>query len=64
MLPKLVKGKGKKSSPGQMKLPMALWEAPDEEIQEVAQKFVLANCYDPKIAMQLFNDSGGGEEEE
>jgi hypothetical protein len=28
----------------------------DPEIIEVAEKFVLANCYDPKIAMKLFHD--------
>ncbi|MGB7440134.1 MAG: transposase [Coleofasciculaceae cyanobacterium] len=59
LLPKVLKGKGKgkKSSPGQMKLPWDTWEAADSEIREVAEKFVLANCYDPKVAMQFFNDS-------
>ncbi len=56
MLPKLAKGKGKKSSPGQAKLPWADWDASDPEIIEVAEKFVLANCYDPKIAMKLFHE--------
>ena len=32
--------------------------ASDQEIIEVAEKFVLANCYDPKVVMQWFNDSG------
>jgi hypothetical protein len=29
-------------------------DASDPEIIEVAEKFVLANCYDPKRAMKLF----------
>ena len=33
------------------------WEASNEEIREVAEKFVMANCYDPKVAAQFFNDS-------
>ena len=56
LLPKLKKSKGKKSSPGQTKIPWADWEASDPEIIEVAEKFVLANCYDPKIAMKLFHE--------
>jgi hypothetical protein len=31
--------------------------ASEPEIIEVAEKFVLANCYNPKIAMKLFDDS-------
>jgi len=45
-----VKGKPKKSSPGQMLLPWAQWEAPEGEVHEVADKFVLANCFNPQIA--------------
>jgi putative transposase len=30
------------------------WDAPDEEIRKVAKKFVLANCYDHKIASLRF----------
>lgn len=59
MLPKVIKGKGKgknKSSPGQMKLPWDNWEVADSEVREVAEKFVMANCYDQKIAAQFFND--------
>jgi putative transposase len=43
-----VKGKpsNKKSLPGQMSLPWNQWEASDPEIQAIAQKFVLANCYE------------------
>ncbi|MDJ0718148.1 MAG: hypothetical protein QNJ54_28635 [Prochloraceae cyanobacterium] len=44
-------------APGQMRLPWDSWEATDTEIREVAEKFVVANCYDPKIAAQFFNDS-------
>jgi putative transposase len=45
-----------KSSPGQMKLPWGDWEIADSQISKVAEKFVMANCYDPKIAMQFFNE--------
>jgi putative transposase len=51
---KVLKGKKKKTSPGQTKLPWATWEADNPEIEAVAEKFVMANCYDAKIAMQLF----------
>jgi putative transposase len=47
---KINKGKPKKSSPGQMAFPWAQWEVPDSEIQEVAEKFVFANCYNPQAA--------------
>ena len=47
----------KKRSPGQLKLPWDSWEANNTEIRQVAEKFVVANCYDPKIAAQFFNDS-------
>ena len=58
LLPKVFKGKGKKkSSPGQMRLPWDTWEANDSEVRQVAETFVLANCYDPKVAMELFDDS-------
>ncbi|MBW4596446.1 MAG: hypothetical protein KME46_26955 [Brasilonema angustatum HA4187-MV1] len=58
LLPKVVKGKKKKTSPGQMKLPWAEWELLTTEVQAVAEKFVLANCYDRKIAMKLFVQDG------
>ncbi|MFB2968396.1 transposase [Aerosakkonema sp. BLCC-F183] len=45
-----VKGKPKKSSPGQLCLPWAQWDVPNEEVRSVAEKFVLANCFDPKFA--------------
>lgn len=54
LLPKVVKRNKNKSSPGQMKLPWDDWEVIDSEVIKVAEKFVMANCYDPKIAMQLF----------
>lgn len=58
LLPKVVKGKGKKkTSPGQMRLPWDKWEVEDSEVSKVAEKFVMANCYDPKIAMQFFNNA-------
>ncbi|MFB2920982.1 MULTISPECIES: hypothetical protein [Aerosakkonema] len=40
-----------------MKLPWDEWEATDSEIRQVAEKFVMANCYDPKVAAQFFYDS-------
>ncbi len=57
LLPKVIKEKGKKkkTSPGQMRLPWAEWQPLTTEVQEVAQKFVVANCYDPKVAMKLFD---------
>ncbi len=48
----------KKKVPGQMSLPFwDDWEATSGDIREVAEKFVIANCYDPKVAAQSFNDS-------
>jgi putative transposase len=44
------KKKPKKTSPGQMAFPWAQWETPDLEIQEVAEKFVFANCYNQQAA--------------
>lgn len=44
------KGKRRKSSPGQMKLPWDEWEATNPEIARVAERFVFANCYNPKFA--------------
>ncbi len=59
LLPKVLSARErKKRSPGQMSLPFwDDWEATSGEIREVAEKFVLANCYDPKVAAQFFNDS-------
>jgi putative transposase len=49
----VVEGKNK-ASPGQMRLPWDDWEVADSEVREVAEQFVTANCYDPRIAAQLF----------
>jgi putative transposase len=58
LLPKVLNARErKKRVPGQMSLPWDEWEATNEEIREVAEKFVMANCYDPKVAAQFFNDS-------
>nr|MDJ0576009.1 transposase [Xenococcaceae cyanobacterium MO_234.B1] len=58
LLPKVLKARErKKRSPGQMSLPWDDWEGNNSKIQEVAEKFVMANCYDPGIASQFFNDS-------
>jgi putative transposase len=38
----------------------SLWQnlnLPMDEVQEVAKKFVLANCYDPNIAALQFTDT-------
>lgn len=54
-LPKVLKNKDKKKrTPGQIKLPWANWEADDREVCEVAETFILANCFNPKIASQFF----------
>jgi len=33
-----------------MRLPWDEWEATNEEIENVACKFIFANCYNPQIA--------------
>ncbi len=45
---KINKGKPKKTSPGQMAFPWAQWETPAREVQQVAEKFVFANCDNPQ----------------
>ena len=55
-LPKVKKKKNNKVSPGQMRLPWADWEPPSNLVAEVARQFVLANCYDPEVAMKFFDD--------
>ncbi len=58
LLPLVLKVRDKKKrAPGQMRLPWDEWEATNSEIRKVAEKFVMANCYDPKVAAQFFNDS-------
>ncbi len=57
LLPKVLKIKDKKKrSPGQTKLPWGEDIASNPEIREVAEKFVVANAYNPQVAMQFFND--------
>jgi putative transposase len=48
-LPQVVKGQGKKvRTPGQLRLPGVEWEEEeDSSVREVAEKFVVANCYYP-----------------
>ena len=46
----------KKKSPGQQSL-WDNWNIPAEEIDEVAKKFVLANCFNPDIAISQFSDT-------
>ena len=36
--------------------PWATWEPVESQVMDVARKFVLANCYDPEVAMQFFDD--------
>jgi putative transposase len=38
MLPKVIKGKGKKTSPSQMRLLWIEWEASETEVQTIAEK--------------------------
>ncbi len=56
-LPKVIKGKGKKASPGQMRLPWDSWEASNLEIVDVAEKFIFANCYNPQVAGMIFRNN-------
>ncbi len=58
-----IKGKTGKGCRGQ-KLLWDKWDKPDEAIRKVAEKFVMANCYDPKVACQKFSEKGGGDGEE
>lgn len=51
-----LRGKPQKTSPGQQKLPWDDWDRPNEEIQIVARKFILANCLNPEfVSAQLDN---------
>jgi putative transposase len=45
----------KRASPGQKSL-WKDWDTPADEIRQVAKKFVVANCYDPKVAMLRFEE--------
>ncbi|WP_212665155.1 hypothetical protein [Acaryochloris marina] len=44
-----LKRKPRKPSPGQTRLPWDDWDGVDPEIQAVAMKFVLANCWNPEV---------------
>ncbi|MDX2099185.1 MAG: transposase [Leptolyngbyaceae cyanobacterium bins.59] len=48
--------KSQQKSPGQMNL-WQEWQLPLNEIQDVAKKFVLANCLNPDIAVIQFTDT-------
>jgi putative transposase len=50
--------KARKSAPGQQRLPWDQWEVP-EEIHAVAEKFVLANCWNPDYAREQFLSDQG-----
>ena len=56
-LPKVIKGKGKKVSPGQMRLPWDSWEASNPEVVDVAEKFIFANCYNSQVAGTIFRNN-------
>ena len=58
-----IKGKTGKGCRGQKSL-WDEWDKPDEDIRKVAEKFVMANCYDPKVACQKFSENEGGDGEE
>jgi putative transposase len=46
----MIKGKQKKSSPGQMSLPWDKQKVSElTEVHEVAEKFIQANCYMPSV---------------
>ena len=48
--------KADKTSPGQTRLPWDGWQAPFDEIHEVAKKFVLANAFNPEFARIQFDN--------
>ncbi len=48
-----LKKKRQSASPGQMRLPWDEWEAMNHQVKAVAEKFVLANCYNPKVAGEI-----------
>jgi putative transposase len=49
--------KGKKHSPGQMRLPWDDWEEASDEVKAVAEKFVFANCYNPQFASVVLQEN-------
>jgi putative transposase len=54
MLPKIIKG-NKKPTPGQLKLPWDSWTADNPEITAIAEKFVMANCYNRVVACEFWS---------
>ena len=57
LLPRVVKKKrNKKTSLGQIRFPNFGDVNYNSEVQKVAEKFMLTNCYNPQIAMLLFED--------
>lgn len=40
-----------------MRLPWDDWEVVDSEVSKVGEKFVIANCYDPKVAAKFFDNA-------
>jgi len=48
------KRKPQKTSPGQQKLPWDIWDTPNPEIQQIARKFILANCFNPDLMSEKF----------
>jgi hypothetical protein len=52
-------GKGKKkTSPGQLGLPWDTREFVNPEVEAVAEKFIFANCYNPKVAGNILRREG------
>ncbi|WP_255362910.1 MULTISPECIES: hypothetical protein [unclassified Anabaena] len=39
-----------------MRLPWDEWEATNEEVEQVASKFILANCYNPQVAGSILQE--------
>ena len=57
-----IRGKPKKRTPGQQRLPWAEWEATNPEIQNVAKTFVLANALNPEIEAAQFEQDCSGDQ--
>jgi putative transposase len=49
-----LKNKKTKTSPGQQRLPWDNWQAGNDEIHEIARKFVMANALNPEIVGSQF----------
>lgn len=50
-----LKKKPRKTSPGQTRLPWDEWQAPFDEIHQIARQFVWANALNPEIASIQFD---------